>query len=133
MAVPARVPAARRFARIQRAPGSDRAAIAPHQDGPYAAIDTCLQQEMTQSGYPGASMAIAMDGKLVHASAFGVRRRGAPEQVDTSTIFRINSTTKMMGAAARCSSSSRGGLICMRRSRSAFRSCPSPSLGRPAT
>ncbi len=73
---------------------------APDQDDPFPAIDACLQQEMSQRGYPGASMAIAMDGKLVHASAFGVRRRGAAERVDTETIFRINSTTKMMGAAA---------------------------------
>ncbi len=71
-----------------------------HQGDPYAAVDACLQQEMRDKGVKGASIAIAADGALDHASAFGVRRADSPELVDTETIFRINSTTKMMAAAA---------------------------------
>jgi CubicO group peptidase (beta-lactamase class C family) len=59
-----------------------------------------LRQEASQKGLPGASMAIAVDGAPAHTSIYGVRRRGALGEVDTDTIFRINSTTKMMGAAA---------------------------------
>jgi CubicO group peptidase (beta-lactamase class C family) len=77
------------------------ASAAPHTDeDPFAAVDACLQQEMAARGVPGASMALAVDGQLAHTSAFGVRRADAPEPVDTETIFRINSTTKMMTAAA---------------------------------
>ena len=72
----------------------------PAQDDPFAAVDACFLQELGQKGIPGASMAIAVDGALAHTRAYGVRRRGSAAPVDTDTIFRINSTTKMMGAAA---------------------------------
>ncbi len=74
--------------------------MAQAQSPPFAAVDACLQQEMQQKNLPGASMAIALDGALAHTSAFGVRQLGTQRYVDTDTIFRINSTTKMMGAAA---------------------------------
>ena len=63
--------------------------LAPAQDDPFAAVDACLQQEMSRRNMPGASMAIAIEGELAHASAFGYRRRDAPGRVDTETIFRL--------------------------------------------
>lgn len=86
-----------------RLPGPDLGVPAPEtpsQDTPFAAVDACLRAEMQDKGIHGASMAIAMDGVLVHATAFGIRSVGSTQPVDTETIFRINSTTKMMAAAA---------------------------------
>lgn len=80
--------------------GAAGAPVALAQTDPYAAVDACLQAEMQAKRIPGASIAIALDGRMVHANAFGVRRAGEPAPIDTETLFRINSTTKMMTAAA---------------------------------
>lgn len=83
-----------------RDPGSQNQPKPDQDQANFAAVDACLRQEMGNKSIPGASMAIAMQGELAHTYAFGLRRAGAPERVDTETIFRINSTTKMMAAAA---------------------------------
>jgi hypothetical protein len=43
----------------------------PFQDDPYAAIDACVTQEMSQTQTPGASLAITLDGKMVYTRTTG--------------------------------------------------------------
>ena len=70
------------------------------QDAAVERVEACLLKEMRDKNIPGASMGIALDGELAFAKGYGIRRVGSSERVDSETIFRINSTTKMMAAAA---------------------------------
>jgi len=63
------------------------------------AIDRCVQSDMAQLGAPGAAVAVMLDGEVIHATGFGVRGRNRTERVDSRTVFRIGSVTKMMTAA----------------------------------
>jgi CubicO group peptidase (beta-lactamase class C family) len=49
---------------------------------------------------PGLSLAIAKDGKLVHAGAYGLAKRDSAEQVTTSSLFRIASVSKPITSVA---------------------------------
>ncbi len=62
--------------------------------------DACVESEMASKSTPGASIAIMVDGEIVHARGFGTKHKEMDEAVDTETVFRIGSTTKMMTAAA---------------------------------
>lgn len=63
-------------------------------------IDACVMEEMATTSTPGASIAILVDGEIVHARGFGVKHEDMEAAVDAETVFRIGSTTKMMTAAA---------------------------------
>ena len=67
---------------------------------PFERIDACVEADMARTDTPGASIAIAVDGQIVHARGFGVKHEGVDEPVDEDTLFRIGSTTKMLTAAA---------------------------------
>jgi len=69
------------------------------QADPYQAVDTCVEREMLDTETPGASVAIMLDGQVVHAKGYGVKSFGEEDPVDATTMFRIGSTTKMMVAA----------------------------------
>ncbi len=49
---------------------------------------------------PGLSLAIAKDGKLVHAGGYGLADRDSGRQVSTSSLFRIASVTKPITSVA---------------------------------
>lgn len=49
---------------------------------------------------PGLSLAIAKDGKLVHAGAYGVANRDSGEKASTTSLFRIASVTKPITSVA---------------------------------
>ena len=100
----------------ETAPLRDRLALAPDGTGarlaqtqtlcpveegqdPFAVIDAFVQSEMAAYGFPGAQIAIAMDGEVVHARGFGLKHRDRSDPVDAETQFRIGSVTKMMTAA----------------------------------
>jgi CubicO group peptidase (beta-lactamase class C family) len=64
------------------------------------ALDAVAQQELQQSGIPGATIAIVSKGRVIYARGFGVANveTGAPMTPDL--LFRLGSTTKMFTAAA---------------------------------
>jgi CubicO group peptidase (beta-lactamase class C family) len=71
------------------------------QEEPWDTIDACMSAEMSDRGIPGASLAAMKEGELAYAKGYGLKHEDRPEDpVDTETIFRIGSTTKMMTAAA---------------------------------
>jgi CubicO group peptidase (beta-lactamase class C family) len=65
-----------------------------------AAIDAFFQREIAAHRLPGAVLAIAREGKLVHHQAYGQRdpMAGAPMTLDT--VFPLASMTKIMVSVA---------------------------------
>ncbi|MCB9176983.1 MAG: beta-lactamase family protein [Caldilineae bacterium] len=78
------------------------------QGDPYAAIDACVRAEMRQYGTPGASLAIAVGGRQVYTQTYGVKHSTLGGTINPDTYFRVNSTTKMMTAAAVMHAAERG-------------------------
>lgn len=87
--------------------GSPVAGPAQQSDA-FAAVDACVQAEMRQYNTPGASLAIAVDGRQVYTQTYGVKHSVAGGRIGPNTYFRINSTTKMMTAAAVMHAAERG-------------------------
>ncbi|HEX5043667.1 MAG TPA: serine hydrolase domain-containing protein [Candidatus Polarisedimenticolaceae bacterium] len=72
------------------------AGLAPQVD---AAITARVEEELRETGAPGAAVAILRDGEIVYLKGFGrtsVEEDGHP--VTPDTLFRLGSTTKMMTA-----------------------------------
>jgi len=63
-------------------------------------IDQCVGDAMALADTPGASVAVIIDGQVVHEQGYGVKRRGATAPVNARTQFRIGSVTKMLTATA---------------------------------
>jgi CubicO group peptidase (beta-lactamase class C family) len=78
------------------------------QQAAFAAVDACAAAEMTQQNTPGASLAIAVGGRQVYTQTYGLRHPAQGGSIKPSTYFRINSTTKMMTAAAAMVAAERG-------------------------
>src|SRR5262245_39136747 len=80
------------------------AAVPPQSVGMSGARLTRLtidfQKEIADQKLPGAVMLVARKGKLVHASALGVRDPRGADPMRTDTIFRIYSMTKPMVSVA---------------------------------
>ncbi len=70
------------------------------QDSPFEVVDACVEQEMSETGTPGASIAIAIDGQLAYVRGYGVKHLENGGEIDADTLFRIGSTTKQLTAAA---------------------------------
>jgi CubicO group peptidase (beta-lactamase class C family) len=62
-------------------------------------FDDFMQRALTQLHTPGIAVAVVMDGRIVFAKGYGVRRFDRPERVDTSTVFQVASNTKATTAA----------------------------------
>ena len=73
-------------------PGSGR-----HVGGSSRAPHERVQKEIEDKKLPGAVMLVARKGKLVYASALGVRDPKSADPMRTDTIFRIYSMTKPIG------------------------------------
>src|SRR3989454_2322796 len=80
------------------------AAAAPESVGMSAArlarLTAAFKKEIDDKKVPGAVMLIARKGKLVYASALGVRDPKGADPMRTDTIFRIYSMTKPMVSVA---------------------------------
>ncbi len=63
-------------------------------------LDAFVGQVMKAFQVPGLSVAIVKDGKVVLAKGYGVRKLGAPGDVDGRTLFGIASNTKVFTATA---------------------------------
>ncbi len=88
-----------------RASKAGRAALAAvpadTDDEPWDTIEACITSEMADRNTPGASIAVQLEGQPLWAKAYGIKHEDQPDEaVDTETIFRIGSTTKMMTSAA---------------------------------
>lgn len=63
-------------------------------------LDAWVARAMKTFEVPGIGLAIVLDGKVVVAKGFGVRKLGAPEPVNSQTLFGIASNTKVFTATA---------------------------------
>lgn len=59
-----------------------------------AAVDADVERAMREFHVPGAAVGIIVDGKVVMAKGYGIRRVGSPESVDADTLFDVGSVTK---------------------------------------
>ena len=65
----------------------------------FASLDSYVQSVMTAQGHRAGAIAVAKDGKLVHARAFTLAESGHPITYPTS-VFRIGSCAKPLTAFA---------------------------------
>lgn len=91
--------------RVLRGPGYDEskssAAIVTGSPSPgFSSVDAVMQDFMKQHRIPGASLAIADQGKLAYAKGFGYADVGSREVVTPESLFRIASISKPITAAA---------------------------------
>ena len=63
-------------------------------------LDSCLERTMEEHKIPGAAIAVAEQGCVVHERGFGTRNRSTGAPVDPSTIFGIASVSKSFTALA---------------------------------
>lgn len=66
----------------------------------WSELERAVREEMEKSGTPGAAMAIVQGDRVVFSRGFGVANLETGEPVQTGTLFRLASTTKMFTAAA---------------------------------
>ena len=59
-----------------------------------------IEQFLRQRGIPGASVAVARDGRIVYARAYGTADPASGEPVQVDTRFRLASISKVVTAAA---------------------------------
>ena len=89
--------------------GIDRASAHPG-DGDFGELEKVILQELTETGTPGAAVAIIKDGRLIFAKGFGVTSVETGGAVTPDTLFRLGSTTKMFTGAAMVKLSEQGRL-----------------------
>ena len=65
-----------------------------------ARIDQFFAREIAADRVPGAVIAIARDGKLVHYKAYGLLNKSTGEPMPLDAIFNLASMTKVMTAVA---------------------------------
>ena len=63
-----------------------------------ADLDGVVERVMQQYSVPGASLAVAKDGRLVYAKGFGVANLRTREPVTPDTLFNLASCTKAISA-----------------------------------
>ena len=63
-----------------------------------ARIDQFFAREIAVDRVPGAVIAIARDGKLVHYKAYGFLNKSTGEPMPLDAIFNLASMTKVMAA-----------------------------------
>lgn len=73
-------------------------------------ITQAVENELKEKNVPGAELAIVRDGEVVYEKAFGVRSLEDPMSVQTDTLFRLGSTTKMLTSLVALEAAARGEL-----------------------
>jgi CubicO group peptidase (beta-lactamase class C family) len=61
-------------------------------------IDKIINKAMTQEGFPGLSIAVIQDNKVIFQKVYGIRSRKSKEPVNDNTIFSIGSVSKAFTA-----------------------------------
>ena len=69
-------------------------------DTVFPTLDDYLAQLINQRSVPGASIAVARDGDVVHWQGFGYADRDRRVPVESTTLFRIASVSKPITAVA---------------------------------
>jgi N-acyl-D-amino-acid deacylase len=69
-------------------------------DASFARFDELMTEFIEKSGYPGASLAVARDAKVVYARGFGLADRDAKLALKPDALFRISSISKPITATA---------------------------------
>jgi CubicO group peptidase (beta-lactamase class C family) len=57
-------------------------------------VDKIINKAMSQEGFPGLSVAIIQDNKVIFQKAYGVKSRKSKEPVNDNTLFSIGSVSK---------------------------------------
>jgi CubicO group peptidase (beta-lactamase class C family) len=57
-------------------------------------VDNIITKAMTQEGFPGMSVAVIQDNKVIFQKTYGVKSRQSKEPVNDNTIFSIGSVSK---------------------------------------
>jgi CubicO group peptidase (beta-lactamase class C family) len=57
-------------------------------------LDGLIEDGMTQTGLPGAAVAVVFNDAVVYERGFGVRELGKPEPITPETVFQIASLSK---------------------------------------
>ena len=74
---------------------------APAQDPPsIGSFDAVMERQLREYGIPGGSLAVAKDGRLVHARGYGLADVEAKAPVSADSLFRIASLSKPITAVA---------------------------------
>ncbi len=83
-------------------PDPSVAPVAPTTAGadPLAGFDAVIDRFLRAYGVPGASVAVAQDGRIVYARAYGTADPATGEPVRVDSRFRYASTSKVLTAAA---------------------------------
>jgi len=63
-------------------------------------IDALIAQEMKERRIPGAQVAVAQNGRIIFAGAYGWANLQTPVRVSNATLFSINSATKSFTGVA---------------------------------
>ena len=88
------------------APAAADAAVAPTEPdrsgarARCASFDEVINEFLAFGGFPGASVAVAKDGRIVYARSYGIADPADREPTRVEHHFRIASISKMMTAAA---------------------------------
>jgi CubicO group peptidase (beta-lactamase class C family) len=61
-------------------------------------LDGLIEDGMTQTGLPGAAVAVVYGDAVVYAKGFGVREVGKPEPITPETVFQIASLSKSISS-----------------------------------
>src|SRR5262249_29473061 len=77
-----------------------RTSAEPPRTFDVATIDAYVKAQVRQQGFPGISLAIVRDGKLVLAKGYGHRSIEDQAPVEPDTMFAIGSVTKQFACAA---------------------------------
>jgi CubicO group peptidase (beta-lactamase class C family) len=62
-------------------------------------FDAYVQDLFSQGVVPGMAVAVIYKDKVVYQKCMGVKKEGAPDQVDSDTVFQIGSSSKPFTAA----------------------------------
>src|SRR5438067_1296008 len=68
--------------------------------GELSALDAVMQQALTRYHVNGGALAVAKDGRLVYARAFGVADNNSQTPVQPQSVFRWCSVSKTVTASA---------------------------------
>jgi N-acyl-D-amino-acid deacylase len=63
-------------------------------------FDEAMEAQLRDYGIPGAALAVAKDGRLVHAKGYGLADVDAKTPVEAASLFRIASISKPITAVA---------------------------------
>src|SRR5215211_9071901 len=89
----------RRAMQAALATAGDEATITAAQvEAALDRLDRLIEDGMTQTGLPGAAVAVVYGDEVVYERGFGVRELGKPEPITPETVFQIASLSKSLSS-----------------------------------